>query len=169
MRLAARWPALVVALALLAGVARAQPAVAEAEREFRRGYQALQAGDCVEALVHYRRSLALAPRPRTQFNIAACQEELGQLAEAVDGYRAFLAQAEARDAAIVAKARARLDALRPRLRGRVTLESDPPGAATRPAARSRRRRSPRRRARPPRPRRRSGRRGRRARGPASAA
>jgi len=128
-RLAARWPALVVALALLAGVARAQPAVAEAEREFRRGYQALQAGDCVEALVHYRRSLALAPRPRTQFNIAACQEELGQLAEAVDGYRAFLAQAEARDAAIVAKARARLDALRPRLRGRVTLESDPPGAA----------------------------------------
>ena len=119
---------MLVALALLAGVARAQPAAAEAEREFRRGYQALQAGDCVAALVHYRRSLALAPRPRTEFNIAACQEELGQLAEAADGYRAFLAHAEARDAAIVATARARLDALRPRLRGRVTLESDPPGA-----------------------------------------
>lgn len=129
MRPAPRRPALVVALLLLAGVARAQPAVTEAEREFRRGYQALQAGDCVAALVHYRRSLALAPRPRTQFNIAACQEELGQLVEAADGYRAFLARAEARDAAIAATARARLDALRLRLRGRVTLESEPPGAA----------------------------------------
>ncbi len=107
--------AVIVAAVVGVGAAHAQPAASEAEREFRLGFQALQAGDCDQALVHYRRSLALAPRPRTLFNIAACQEELGQVAEAIMSYRAFLDRAEARDAAIVAKARVRLDELRRRL------------------------------------------------------
>lgn len=123
---------LVAALVAVRG-AQAQPAAVEAEREYRLGYQALQGGDCEVALVHYRRSLALAPRPRTRFNIAACQEELGLIAEAIESYRAFLDHAEARDAAIVARARARLEELRGR-----PLEPAPPaleeGAATPPVA-----------------------------------
>jgi hypothetical protein len=115
----------VVAIVVLARAAEGQPAMADAEREYRLGYRALRAGDCGLALVHYRRSLAIVTRPRTLFNIATCQEQLGQTAEAVVSYRAFLDRAEPRDAAIVAEARARLDALR----GRVEIVTSPPGAA----------------------------------------
>jgi hypothetical protein len=115
----------VVAIMVVARAAQGQPAMADAEREYRLGYQALRAGDCGLALVHYRRSLAIVTRPRTLFNIATCQEQLGQKAEAVVSYRAFLERAEPRDAAIVARARARLAALR----GRVEIETSPPGAA----------------------------------------
>ncbi len=121
--------AAIVAVIVGLGAAHAQPGGSEAEREFRLGYQALQARDCQTALVHYRRSLELSARPRTLFNIATCQEELGQDAAAIDSYRAFLARAESRDAALVVKARARLEALRGQLRGRLSIESDPPGAA----------------------------------------
>ena len=84
--------AAVIAAVACARAAHAQPAMADAEREYRRGYQALRAGDCDLAIVHYRRSLALVIRPRTLFNIATCQEQLGQKAEAAASYRAFLEQ-----------------------------------------------------------------------------
>ncbi|MCL4225920.1 MAG: PEGA domain-containing protein [Myxococcales bacterium] len=129
----------VIAIAIVAAVtvtpAAAQRATgaagatAEAERAYRKGYEALQAGDCAAALVHYRRSFALAPRPRTLFNMAACEEELGLGADAWRSYHAFLGLAEPRDAEIVVKARARIVALRGALRGRITVESSPPGAA----------------------------------------
>lgn len=109
--------------------AAAQRASDEAEREYRLGYKALQAGDCAEALVHYRRSLELTPRPRTLFNIAACEEELGLQVDAWRSYHAFLDLAEERDAEIVVKAVARIAALRAMLRGQVTVESSPPGAS----------------------------------------
>ncbi len=107
----------------------AHPADVEAEREFKTGYQALQSGNCGEALVHYRRSLELAQRPRTLFNIATCEEQLGRESAAWNSYQSFLALAEERDAAIVVEARARLDALRKRLRGSVSVESNPAGAS----------------------------------------
>jgi hypothetical protein len=112
----------------LGGQANAHPAEVEAEREFRIGYQSLRSGNCSEALVHYRRSLELAQRPRTLFNIATCEEELGRESAAWNSYQSFLALAEERDAAIVVEARARLDALRKRLRGSISVESNPPGA-----------------------------------------
>ena len=108
--------------------AMAHPSDVEAEREFRSGYQALQSGNCNEALVHYRRSLELAQRPRTLFNIATCEEELGRASAAWNSYQSFLALAEDRDAAIVAEARARLDVLRKKLRGSISVESNPAGA-----------------------------------------
>lgn len=109
--------------------AYAQSADAAAEQEFRFGYRALQAGNCTEALVHYRRSFELVQRPRTLFNIATCEEEIGQQAAAWHDYQAFLGLAEERDAAIVVEARARIEALRKRLRGQVSVESSPSGAS----------------------------------------
>jgi hypothetical protein len=109
--------------------AAAESAEAAAEQEFRLGYRALQAGNCGQALVHYRRSLELAQRPRTLFNIATCEEELGQQAAAWRDYQSFLSLAEERDAAIVVEAKARIEALRKRLRGQVAIESSPSGAA----------------------------------------
>lgn len=123
---------LVVALVAWGAVsmpASAQRAADEAQREYRLGYKALQAGNCAEALVHYRRSFELTPRPRTMFNMAACEEELGLSADAWRSYHAFLDLAEARDAEIVIKAKARIAALRGALRGKVTVESSPPGAS----------------------------------------
>lgn len=124
----ARIFALALALVAIVPPVAAQRASGEAEREYRRGYQALEAGDCATALVHYRRSFELSPRPRTRFNIAVCEEELGSGADAWRSYHAFLELAEERDAAIVAKARARIAALRETLRGRIRIESSPPGA-----------------------------------------
>jgi hypothetical protein len=109
--------------------AAAQRAADEAEREYRLGYEALEAGDCSTALVHYRRSLELKPRPRTLFNIAACEEELGLEADAWRSYHAFLDLAEARDSKIVVKAKARIAALRAILRGKLTVETSPAGAS----------------------------------------
>jgi hypothetical protein len=103
----------------------------EARREYQRGYKALAQGDCTQALVHYRRSLELSPRPRTLFNIAVCEESLGHRSEAWRGYRAFLQIAEERDASIALEANARIAALTAELRGTVTIESSPPGASVR--------------------------------------
>ncbi|MCE9579985.1 MAG: PEGA domain-containing protein, partial [Deltaproteobacteria bacterium] len=125
-----RSSALALALALaLAPSARADTPEADAQREYQLGYQALQAGDCVVALSHYQRSYQLAPRPRTLFNMAACQETLQQDALAWRSYHAFLEQAEPRDAEIAVKARARIEALRQRLTGRLVVDSTPAGAA----------------------------------------
>ncbi|HEY5948564.1 MAG TPA: PEGA domain-containing protein, partial [Kofleriaceae bacterium] len=120
--------ALLVAHVVAGHTAEAQSVEAAAEHEFRIGYRALQAGNCSDALVHYRRSLELVQRPRTLFNIATCEEDLGQQAAAWRDYQSFLSFAEERDAAIVVEARARIEALRKRLRGQVFVESNPGGA-----------------------------------------
>jgi hypothetical protein len=104
--------AIVCIVVALVHTARAEGPETAAEQEFRLGYRALQAGNCVDALAHYRRSLELVQRPRTLFNIATCEEELGQHAAALRDYQAFLDGAESRDASIVVEARARMEALR---------------------------------------------------------
>lgn len=109
--------------------ADAQSADAAAEQEFRMGYRALQAGNCNDALVHYRRSFTLVQRPRTLFNIATCEEDLGQQAAAWRDYHSFLSVAEERDAGIVGEARTRIEQLRKRLRGQISVESTPGGAS----------------------------------------
>lgn len=109
-------------------VSDAESSAAAAEREYRLGYLALQRANCAEALVHYRRSLALVQRPRTLFNIATCEEDLGQHAAAWRDYHAFLNLAEDRDASIIVEARARIEALRKHLRGQIAVESNVGGA-----------------------------------------
>lgn len=123
--------------------ARAEGPEAAAEHEFRLGYRALQAGDCVDALAHYRRSLELVQRPRTLFNIATCEEDLGDHAAALRDYQAFLDGAESRDASIVVEARARIEALRktviippeepkPTLPSTIVIVTDPADAIIEP-------------------------------------
>ena len=130
---------LVACAAIVAGVvAVCAPAGADAddadvlrtaEREFQAGFRALEAGNCHVALEHYQRSYELVARPRTLFNMAVCQEELGQGAAAWRSYHAFLRAAEPRDATIVERARRRVEVLRARLRGRAFVDSTPSGAA----------------------------------------
>lgn len=102
--------------------------LAGAEREYQLGFRALESGDCHTALRHYQRSYELAARPRTLFNMAVCQEQIGQGGVAWNSYQEFLRTSEPRDAAIVTRARARIDALRVRLRGRAFIDSTPSGA-----------------------------------------
>jgi hypothetical protein len=121
---------LVAALVATSAGAAADDAgdLAGAEREYQAGFRALESGDCHTALHHYQRSYELAARPRTLFNMAVCQEQIGQGGVAWHSYQEFLRTAEPRDAAIVPRARTRLDTLRTQLRGRAFIDSTPSGA-----------------------------------------
>lgn len=124
---------LLAALGALIGSrpALAQGDAARAKREYTLGYRALQAGDFARALGHYERSFALSPRPRTLFNMALCEAHLGRDEAAYHHFVEFVASAEERDAPYLAQARERISALEKRLTGRVTIQSDPPGARVR--------------------------------------
>ncbi len=118
------WARVVLALLVISGSVSAAPDPnQEAEREYKLGFDALQTGDCATALVHYQRSFALVRRPRTLFNMAVCQEQLGQDLDAWRSYQAFVGQAEPRDATIVARAKERLEILRARLSGTVSVDA----------------------------------------------
>jgi hypothetical protein len=102
----------------------------EAKRAFIRGAEAYQAGQPRQALRHYRKSYRLVERPRTLYNIAICEQDLGQHGEAFLHFDSFLQQAEERDADLVAEARERLRKSAAHLpTGTLTLESTPSGAS----------------------------------------
>ncbi len=87
--------------------------VEQARADFERGAALYRAGDFRAALAAFEAAQARAPAPQSLFNIARCQERLGQLADAVDSYTAYLAAAtEAPDRAAVAS---RIQELRARL------------------------------------------------------
>jgi len=122
---------------LIAGLTAAGPPPARADndaaarREYRLGYADLQAGRFADALAHYRRSYDLAPRPRTLFNMALCEEKLGSEEAALDHYGQFVATAEPRDRGFLGQAQDHLSRLANKLVGRVTIVSQPPGAEVR--------------------------------------
>jgi hypothetical protein len=87
--------------------------VEQARADFERGAALYRAGDFRAALAAFESAQALAPAPQALFNIARCQERLGQLADAVDSYTAYLAAAP--DAPDRAAVTARIDELRTRL------------------------------------------------------
>jgi PEGA domain/Tetratricopeptide repeat len=87
--------------------------VEQARADFERGAALYRAGDFRAALAAFEAAQARAPAPQALFNIARCQERLGQLADAVDSYTAYLAAApDAPDRAAVS---ARIEELRARL------------------------------------------------------
>jgi tetratricopeptide (TPR) repeat protein len=87
--------------------------VEQARSDFERGAALYRAGDFRAALAAFEAAQARAPTPQTLFNIARCQERLGQLADAADSYSAYLAAApDAPDRTAVS---ARIDELRARL------------------------------------------------------
>jgi len=87
--------------------------VEQARADFERGAALYRAGDFRAALAAFEAAQARAPAPQALFNIARCQERLGQLADAVDSYTAYLAaEPDAPDRAAVT---ARIEELRARL------------------------------------------------------
>jgi len=101
--------------ALMAGLLLSTPPgdVEQARADFERGAALYRAGDFRAALAAFEAAQARAPAPQSLFNIARCQERLGQLADAVDSYTAYLAAApDAPDRAAVSS---RVQELRARL------------------------------------------------------
>ena len=87
--------------------------VEQARADFERGAALYRAGDFRAALAAFEAAQARAPAPQSLFNIARCQERLGQLADAVDSYTAYLSAApDAPDRAAVVS---RIQELRARL------------------------------------------------------
>jgi tetratricopeptide (TPR) repeat protein len=66
------------------------PLLEEARDEFTVGLQAFDAGDYSTAIEKFRTAYEASPRPAILFNIAVCQERLGQLAGALASYRIYL-------------------------------------------------------------------------------
>ena len=102
--------------------------VEQARADFERGAELYRAGDFRAALAAFEAAQARAPAPQALFNIARCQEQLGQLAEAVDSYTAYLAAApDAPDRAAVS---ARIEELRARLplEASLRISVEPPAA-----------------------------------------
>lgn len=100
--------------------------VEQARADFERGAELYRAGEFRAALDAFEAAQARAPAPQALFNIARCQERLGQLADAVESYSAYLASTPAapdRSAVI-----ARIDELRARLplEGSLRISVEPP-------------------------------------------
>ncbi|HEY3585697.1 MAG TPA: tetratricopeptide repeat protein, partial [Myxococcaceae bacterium] len=102
--------------------------VEQARADFERGAELYRAGDFRAALAAFEAAQARAPAPQALFNIARCQEQLGQLADAVDSYTAYLAAApDAPDRAAVST---RIEELRARLplEASLRISVEPPAA-----------------------------------------
>ncbi len=113
--------AVIAGLAVLGGPASAlaQPAVSAVEREAaRQNYKEaslkFERGDYAGAVSLFEQAEAIAPIWQTKFKIAVCRDKLGQAAEAIRWYRAFLdSNPPAKLASSVAEAQARLAELKP--------------------------------------------------------
>jgi len=102
--------------------------VEQARADFERGAALYREGDFRAALAAFEAAQARAPAPQALFNIARCQERLGQLAEAVNSYEAYLVAAPTapdRDAVS-----ARIEELRARLplEASLRVSVEPPSA-----------------------------------------
>jgi hypothetical protein len=75
-----RRPLTAFLLVALAGRAHAQRA--EAEAEFERGHQLMEAGRTAEACAAFEASMKLDPQRGTLYNLGLCHEKLGKLASA---------------------------------------------------------------------------------------
>jgi tetratricopeptide (TPR) repeat protein len=89
------------ALALLTAIAvvlapvaptHAQSPRDDARKHFQRGQSLYQAAHYREAIAAFAEASALAPSPILEFNIGLCHDRLGERAEAVRRYRAYLEQ-----------------------------------------------------------------------------
>ena len=100
---------------------------AEARRHFQHGNASSAAGRYADALASYRESYRQMPRPNVLFNIARCEELLGDHEAAFLDYQRFLEQAEAANP-LRADARAKIDEIAPRIAVVVPVASIPPDA-----------------------------------------
>ena len=86
-------------LALLAGVARAQGAddVAKARQHFEAGRALYNLGNFRDAIREFSAGYQLAPRPQFLVNLGQAYRKLGELEKARDQYRKFLDEAPPND------------------------------------------------------------------------
>lgn len=104
--------------------------VEQARADFERGADLYRVGDFRGALAAFEAAQARAPAPQSLFNIARCQERLGQLAEAVESYGAYLASApDAPDRKAVAAHVAELEARLP-LEASLRVAVEPPASVS---------------------------------------
>lgn len=94
----------------------------EAQLHFNLGLQAYRERQFPTALAHLLQSNRLAPNPNTAFNVALCYDRLAQPAQAWRFYAASMSGDKGDEEAVAAMAR-----LTP-LIGRLSIDSDPPGA-----------------------------------------
>ena len=112
--------ACVLALLAVTGVARAQAedaALRQARERFRQAISLQTGGDWGGALSLLREVAAVKITPQVRFNMALCEENLGQLVAARGSYELTIVEAEAGDdtGSVVDEARQRLDALQARI------------------------------------------------------
>lgn len=104
--------------------------VEQARSEFDRGAALYRTGDFRGALAAFEAAQAHRPAPEALFNIARCQERLGQLADAVETYRAYLrASPSAPDRESVAARIGELESRLP-LEASLRVSAEPPASVS---------------------------------------
>ncbi len=101
----------------------------KAREAYNDGEAKLNAGDVGAALERFRAANEFVPSPQSQYKIAYCLDKLGRTPEAVDAYKAFLADPQPLPEKMADQkklAEARLAELS---EGAVKISSSPPGAA----------------------------------------
>jgi len=90
-----RWPAALVAVALAAAPAAAdpQPDAVRSRELYQLGRQRFEAGDLEQAIDAFQKGYALDPRPEFLLNLAQSYRALGRRAEAIAFFERFIAAA----------------------------------------------------------------------------
>ncbi len=99
-----------------------------AKREYELGFKDFEQRRYRQALDHYQRSYDELARPRTTYNMALCQEALGNIADAIALYQKFLNEGESRDAEFFEPAREKMRLLHAQIGGTIRIRSEPSGA-----------------------------------------
>lgn len=115
---------------LLSAAVFAQDTTARAREAFVKGQELYAAGKYKEALAKFEASYSLKPHPATVFNIARCQDQLGDAVHGMTSYKEYLRQSpQAKDLDEVLKA---ITAMEQRLQAKglqhVLVYADPPSA-----------------------------------------
>jgi len=118
------WVALVPFSAAAAPSARDEKVAKEL---FARGNTEYKGFRYAEALALFRQSFERVRRPNVLFNIARCEEQLGELEQAYSDYSRFAEIAEAGNPRLT-EARAKIDELRPKIPVVVKVATHPAGA-----------------------------------------
>ncbi|HEU4534788.1 MAG TPA: PEGA domain-containing protein [Polyangiaceae bacterium] len=89
----------------------------------------LTAGDLGTALERFRASNELVPAPQAQYKIAYCLDKLGRTPEALEAYKAFLADPQPLPEKLADQKKLAADRVAELSEGAVKVSSSPPGAA----------------------------------------
>ncbi len=129
--------AIAVMVALVPGLsphearAQDQAAVSKARQQFQQAISAQAAGNWAGALSLLREVAAIKMTPQVRYNIALCEENLGQLVAALGNYELAASDAKAANAADVERVvAARLEPLRPRIPKVIVERTDSSRLAT---------------------------------------